>query len=44
MNASITEALARMAEPLFLVERDGETPHSVEDNGAFLADLETQPC
>ena len=32
------------AEPLFLVERDGETPHSVEGYGAFLADLETQPC
>lgn len=32
------------AKPLFLVEGDGETSHSVEGYGAFLADLETQPC
>ena len=30
------------ADPLFLVEGDGKTPHSVEGYGAFLADLETQ--
>ena len=32
------------AEPLLLVEGDGETAHSVEGYGTFLADLETQPC
>ena len=32
------------AEPLFLVEGDGETSHSVEGYGAFLANLETQSC
>src|SRR5664280_205144 len=32
------------AKPLFLVEGDGETSHSVEGYGTFLADLETQPC
>ena len=32
------------AEPLFLVEGDGETSHSVKGYSAFLADLETQSC
>ena len=32
------------AMPLFLVESDGETSHSVEGYGTFLADLETQSC
>jgi len=32
------------AEPLFLVERDGKTSHSIEGYGTFLADFETQPC
>ena len=32
------------AEPLFLVEGDGETSHSVEGYGTLLADLETQSC
>ena len=32
------------AKPLFLVEGDGETSHSLEGYGAFFADLETQSC
>ena len=32
------------AEPLLLVEGDGETSHSVKGYGAFLADLETLSC
>ena len=32
------------AKPLFLVKGDGETAHSVEGYGAFLADFETQSC
>ena len=32
------------AKPLFLVEGDGETSHSVEGHCALLADLETQSC
>ncbi len=34
----------KTAKPLFLVDGDGKTSHSVEGYGAFLADLETQPC
>ena len=34
----------KYSEPLLLVEGDGETSHSVEGYGTFLADLKTQPC